>query len=328
MTYNFFNLNSMMSGFPLLGAQIFGNNFGNFNMGNFNIGNQNADLGYNIGSILCNTGCLVVNSYRTEKAAEKQADLDMDNEYKNIDDQISSTLKEIGSGYDEHNYTTAKLDSKYDTDETNTKDAFDAAAKDYNTANDFITKNKNAYDQIKDKSDEELTTDQKELKDQYKKYLKDLTNLKTENDKKEREYKNAVKAKEEAQRKLDANIRKVTELLAKRAKLENQINNRDLDKLSKKVKKGSDDVLTDKLNNNGTLKENESFDVTDFNTAVHRLMNSTRGSEERYKNAKLVSNIYKKLPETDKNSRLKKCAEIAEEEIRKHKKPDNETQGA
>ena len=81
-----------------------------------------------------------------------------------------------------------------------------------------------------------------------------------------------------------------------------------MDKLSKKVKKGSDDDLTGKLNKDGTLNKNKCFYVTDFNTAVHRLMNSTRGSEERYKNAQLVSDIYKNLPETDKNSRLKKCA--------------------
>lgn len=319
MTYNFFNLNSMMSGFPMFnGASLLG----------INSGYSNAYTGMQVANIFAGVLGQVTSAYQAEKTAEKQADLDMDNEYKNIDDQISSTLKEIGSGYDEHNYTTAKLDSKYDTDISNTKSAKDIAEGNYNTANEFITENKDTYSKIKNKSETELTEPEKTLKKDYEEKISKLTELKKEKIKKETDYDNTVKAQEEAQRKLDANIRKVTELLAKRAKLENQINNRDLDKLSKKVKKGSDDVLTDKLNKDGTLNKDKSFDVTDFNTAVHRLMNSTRGSEERYKNAQLVSDIYKKLPETDKNSRLKKCAEIAEEEIRKHKKPDNETQTA
>lgn len=312
MTYNFFNLNSMMSGFPLLGAQIFGNNFGNFNMGNFNIGNQNADLGYNIGSILCNTGCLVVNSYRTEKAAEKQADLDMDNELRNIDKEIkevedSNPKDKISKSY-QNNIDKAKKEQIDTTKSWNeaTKNVADLEKQSNEKPDDNTLKNKlDAAKTIMDELDKKLKTlnGEANVKGSIKYYEKERD--------------------DELERLEQAKKDKLTELKEKKAKLENQINNRDLDKLSKKVKKGSDDVLTDKLNNNGTLKENESFDVTDFNTAVHRLMNSTRGSEERYKNAKLVSNIYKKLPETDKNSRLKKCAEIAEEEIRKHDKEDN-----
>lgn len=317
MTYNFFNLNSMMSGFPLLGAQIFGNNFGNFNMGNFNIGNQNADLGYNIGSILCNTGCLVVNSYRTEKAAEKQADLDMDTELRNIDKEI----KEVEDSNPKDKISKSYEDNikKAEGEKEATITSLAKATENYNKLND-------AYE--KDKSNATLKSNVDEAKK-----IMDKLNEKLDTLNGEAEMKGSIKYYEaqkeaELERLQEEKEHRLTELKEKKAKLENQINNRDLDKLSKKVKKGSDDVLTDKLNKDGTLNKDKSFDVTDFNTAVHRLMNSTRGSEERYKNAKLVSNIYKRLPETDKNSRLKKCAEIAEEEIRKHKKPDNETQTA
>ncbi len=319
MTYNFFNLNSMMSGFPMFnGASLLG----------INSGYSNAYTGMQVANIFAGVLGQVTNAYQAEKTAEKQADLDMDNEYKNIDDQISSTLKEIGSGYDEHNYTTATLDSKYDTTISEKQTTANDATNTYNTEENYLKENKSKYNEIKAKSVTERTKDDKDFIEDYDKRNNKLSTLKAAQENANRELQAAKDAKIQAQRKLDANIRKVTELLAKRAKLENQINNRDLDKLSKKVKKGSDDDLTNKLTKNGEVIDTQTYTVTDFNTAVHRLMISTRGSEERYKNAQLVSDIYKKLPETDKNSRLKKCAEIAEEEIRKHKKPDNETQGA
>ena len=306
----------MMSGFPFFGAQIFGNNFGNFNMGNFNmgnfnIGNQNADLGYNIGSILCNTGCLVVNTYRTEKAAEKQADLDMDAELRNIDKEI----KEV-----EDSDPKDKISKSYQNNIIKAEDEKKATITSLAEATSNYQKLNDAYE--KDKNNATL----KSNVDTAKKLVDDL-NKKLETLNGEDNIEGSVKyykkkRDDELERLEQAKKDKLTELKERKAKLENQINNRDLDKLSKKVKKGSDDVLTGKLNNDGTLKNDNSFDVTDFNTAVHRLMNSTRGSEERYKNAKLVSYIYKNLPETDKNSRLKASAEIAEEEIRKHEKPN------
>lgn len=301
MTYNL-NFNSILSSFPMFnGASLLG----------INSGYSNAYTGMQVANIFAGVLGQVTNAYQAEKADEKQADLDMDTELRNIDKEIkevedSNPKDKISKSY-QNNIDKAKKEQIDTTKSWNeaTKNVADLEKQSNEKPDDNTLKNKlDAAKTIMDELDKKLKTlnDEANVKGSIKYYEKERD--------------------DELERLEQAKKDKLTELKEKKAKLENQINNRDLDKLSKKVKKGSDDVLTDKLNNNGTLKENESFDVTDFNTAVHRLMNSTRGSEERYKNAKLVSNIYKKLPETDKNSRLKKCAEIAEEEIRKHKKPN------
>ena len=301
MTYNL-NFNSILSSFPMFnGASLLG----------INSGYSNAYTGMQVANIFAGVLGQVTNAYQAEKADEKQADLDMDTELRNIDKEI----KEVEDSKPEDKISKSYEDNikKAEGEKEATITSLAKATENYNKLND-------AYE--KDKSNATLKSNVDEAKKIMDKLNEKLGTLNGE-----AEMKGSVKyyeAKKEAELKRlqEEKEHRLTELKEKKAKLENQINNRDLDKLSKKVKKGSDDDLTGKLNKDGTLKENKSFDVTDFNTAVHRLMNSTRGSEERYKNAQLVSNIYKKLPETDKNSRLKKCAEIAEEEIRKHKKPD------
>lgn len=295
MTYNL-NFNSILSSFPMFnGASLLG----------INSGYSNAYTGMQVANIFAGVLGQVTNAYQAEKADEKQADLDMDTELRNIDKEI----KEVEDSKPED-----KISKSY-------QDNIDKATKRRDIVSGEITEAAKALDEIKKEADSETKTSRKqnaekklkELEAEYSK-LNDPNgatgSIKYYEAQKEAELKRLQEEKEH----------RLTELKEKKAKLENQINNRDLDKLSKKVKKGSDDDLTGKLNKDGTLNKNKSFDVTDFNTAVHRLMNSTRGSEERYKNAQLVSDIYKNLPETDKNSRLKKCAEIAEEEIRKHKK--------
>ena len=270
-----------------------------------NSGYSNAYTGMQVANIFAGVLGQVTNAYQAEKADEKQADLDMDTELRNIDKEI----KEVEDSKPED-----KISKSYE-------DNIKKATTRRDTVSGEITKATQALEAIEKEPDSDTKASRKQnaedklnkLKDEYK-----ILDGKKETEGSVKYYEAQKEA--ELKRLQEEKEHRLTELKEKKAKLENQINNRDLDKLSKKVKKGSDDDLTGKLNKDGTLNKNKSFDVTDFNTAVHRLMNSTRGSEERYKNAQLVSDIYKNLPETDKNSRLKKCAEIAEEEIRKHKK--------
>ena len=291
----------MISSFPMFnGASLLG----------INSGYSNAYTGMQVANIFAGVLGQVTNAYQAEKAADKQADLDMDAALRNIDKEI----KEVEDSNPED-----KISKSYE------KNIIKATRR-RDTVSGEITKANDALAAIEKEPDSEIKTSRKQNAEKKLKELEAEYNKLTNTDANTEGSIEYCKKKrdDELKRLKQAKKDKLTELKERKAKLENQINNRDLDKLSKKVKKGSDDVLTGKLQNNGKLKEGQSFDVTDFNTAVHRLMNSTRGSEERYKNAQLVSYIYKNLPETDKNSRLKNSAEIAEEEIRKYDKEHND----
>ena len=248
-------------------------------------------------------------SYRAECQAEKQAEkVQYSNNASKIE-EIDKQIKELEN---------LDIDNEVKTDSNvvaKQKD-FDAASKAVETNKIYLSDNKDAFDAAKKrKAKNEMKDGDGELIRKYEEALRQQDKLeKTEKTAKSEleTAKTAAKTKIEKKRNDD-----IDDLKAKKAELQEDIDNHDLkDANGNSVTRLSDLKYDKLLGKDGLAKKNEKYSKAAVKTAVNRFMQAT-APETKLKTAKNLVTMFEGC--SDWNESLQKAANIAQRYINEHK---------
>ena len=309
---------NMFGGTGLGCLSSFGNfgSFGGFGMGGSLFTNclgdfdYDAAAGYGVANAIWGVAAMAINQSVSNKRAEKAEHENNKAEIENIDKQISDLRstkaeEEIDSSYDK-NIETAR--NNLSNAEQAWKNAQELEAA-YNTdlRKEGLTEAEKT--EIRQKI-ENLKVDEKE-----KEYKKLNGDEKTEGSVKyyEAEKKKAIETK---QAEID---RQIKDLEAKKAKLQEAVENVDLDKADgTKLTRTSDEKYAEKLVD-GKVDKSKSYTEKDIRTAIMHFSKEIDGTPEKLQKAQNVYDMYSCIPESDKNSTMKRAVEIAYNYIKEHK---------
>ena len=127
---------------------------------------------------------------------------------------------------------------------------------------------------------------------------------------------NKIEANKKEIQKLDNDIK---DLEAKKAKLQEAVENVDLDKADgTKLTRTSDEKYAEKLVD-GKVDKSKSYTEKDIRTAIMHFSKEIDGTPEKLQKAQNVYDMYSCIPESDKNSTMKRAVEIAYNYIKEHK---------
>ena len=315
--FGMYNMN-MFGGTGLGCLSSFGNfgSFGGFGMGGSLFTNclgdfdYDAAAGYGVANAIWGVAAMAINQSVSNKRAEKAEHENNKAEIENIDKQISDLRstkaeEEIDSSYDK-NIETAR--NNLSNAEQAWKNAQELEAA-YNTdlRKEGLTEAEKT--EIRQKI-ENLKVDEKE-----KEYKKLNGDEKTEGSVKyyEAEKKKAIETK---QAEID---RQIKDLEAKKAKLQEAVENVDLDKADgTKLTRTSDEKYAEKLVD-GKVDKSKSYTEKDIRTAIMHFSKEIDGTPEKLQKAQNVYDMYSCIPESDKNSTMKRAVEIAYNYIKEHK---------
>ncbi len=285
-----------------MGGSLFTNCLGDFD--------YDAAAGYGVANAIWGVAAMAINQSVSNKRAEKAEHENNKAEIENIDKQISDLRstkaeEEIDSSYDK-NIETAR--NNLSNAEQAWKNAQELEAA-YNTdlRKEGLTEAEKT--EIRQKI-ENLKVDEKE-----KEYKKLNGDEKTEGSVKyyEAEKKKAIETK---QAEID---RQIKDLEAKKAKLQEAVENVDLDKADgTKLTRTSDEKYAEKLVD-GKVDKSKSYTEKDIRTAIMHFSKEIDGTPEKLQKAQNVYDMYSCIPESDKNSTMKRAVEIAYNYIKEHK---------
>lgn len=311
MGYGFNTMNNgWMSTFQQ-GLSAFGvgtNSWGSLGTIGYNV-NYDSMAGYAVANSVFGVLSQAVSSSQAEKQAEK---VQYSNNARRIE-QIDKQIKEL-ENTDINNEVETR--SKTDSDLKNKQEAFDKASKAVDANENYLSDNKDAYDAAKDrKAKNEMKEGDGALIKKYEECENQKGKLKTAEDKAKKELDNA---KEALKIKIENEIKgEIADLKAEKAKLQEEVDNQDLDNADgNKLSRLSDEKYENLLGEDGLAKKNEKYSKAAVKTAVNRFMQAT-APETKLKTAKNLVTMFEGC--SDWNESLQKAANIAQRYINEHK---------
>ena len=311
MVYGFNTMNNgWMSTFQQ-GLSAFGvgtNSWGSLGTIGYNV-NYDAMAGYAVANSVFGVLSQAVFSCQAEKQAEK---VQYSNNARRIE-QIDKQIKELENTDSNDEVETR---SKTDSDVKAKQTAFDKASEAVKTNESYLKDNEKAYNAAKEReSKNEMKEGDGALINKYKECENQIGDLKKAEDKAKAEL---DAAKDALRTKIENEIKgEIADLKAEKAKLQEEVDNQDLDNADgNKLSRLSDEKYENLLGEDGLAKKNEKYSKAAVKTAVNRFMQAT-APETKLKTAKNLVTMFEGC--SDWNESLQKAANIAQRYINEHK---------
>ncbi len=284
-----------------MGGSLFTNCLGDFD--------YDAAAGYGVANAVLGVAGMAINQSVSNKRAAKAEHENNKAEIENIDKQISSKTATKNNLTNEN---TSLLD-----DVNTAKSNSEELGKQINTKKATVDNLKAEYDRlIKDDTQKEAQTNALKEWNAAKDELEELEKEKAAQDKIVKDNNNKIEANKKEIQKLDNDIK---DLEAKKAKLQEAVENVDLDKADgTKLTRTSDEKYAEKLVD-GKVDKSKSYTEKDIRTAIMHFSKEIDGTPEKLQKAQNVYDMYSCIPESDKNSTMKRAVEIAYNYIKEHK---------
>ena len=284
-----------------MGGSLFTNCLGDFD--------YDAAAGYGVANAVLGVAGMAINQSVSNKRAAKAEHENNKAEIENIDKQISSKTATKNNLTNEN---TSLLD-----DVNTAKSNSEELGKQINTKKATVDNLKAEYDRlIKDDTQKEAQTNALKEWNAAKDELEELEKEKAAQDKIVKDNNNKTEANKKEIQKLDNDIK---DLEAKKAKLQEAVENVDLDKADgTKLTRTSDEKYAEKLVD-GKVDKSKSYTEKDIRTAIMHFSKEIDGTPEKLQKAQNVYDMYSCIPESDKNSTMKRAVEIAYNYIKEHK---------
>ena len=303
-------MNNGWMGMLQQGLSSFGvgtNSWGSFGTIGYNV-NYDAMAGYAVANSVFGVLSQAVSSSQAEKQAEK---VQYSNNARRIE-QIDKQIKELeNTDINDEVETRSKTDSNVKAKQT----ALDTASQLLTKNEDYLKKESGNYAAALEREKAGTATEaDKKLISEYKKAEGNTKTLEKEKNKAQTDL-NA--AKEALETKIKKEIKgKIADLKAEKAKLQEEVDNQDLDNADgNKLSRLSDEKYENLLGEDGLAKKNEKYSKAAVKTAVNRFMQAT-APETKLKTAKNLVTMFEGC--SDWNENLQKAANIAQRYINEH----------
>lgn len=311
MGYGFNTMNNgWMSTFQQ-GLSAFGvgtNSWGSLGTIGYNV-NYDSMAGYAVANSVFGILNQAVSSSQVEKQAEK---VQYSNNARRIE-QIDKQIKELeNTDMNDEVETRSKTDSGVKAKQT----AFDKASQLLTKNEDYLKKESGNYAAALEREKAGTATEaDKKLISEYKKAEENTKTLGKEKNEAQTDLDNA---KDALRTKIENEIKgEIADLKAEKAKLQEEVDNQDLDNADgNKLSRLSDEKYENLLGKDGLAKKNEKYSKAAVKTAVNRFMQAT-APETKLKTAKNLVTMFEGC--SDWNESLQKAANIAQRYINEHK---------
>lgn len=304
-------MNNGWMGMLQQGLSSFGvgtNSWGSFGTIGYNV-NYDAMAGYAVANSVFGVLSQAVSSSQAEKQAEK---VQYSNNARRIE-QIDKQIKELeNTDFNDEVETRSKTDSDVKAKQT----AFDKASQLLTKNEDYLKKESGNYAAALEREKAGTATEaDKKLISEYKKAEGNTKTLEQEKKKAQTDLDNAKNA---LRIKIENEIKgEIADLKAEKAKLQEEVDNQDLDNADgNKLSRLSDEKYENLLDEDGFAKKNEKYSKAAVKTAVNRFMQAT-APETKLKTAKNLVTMFEGC--SDWNESLQKAANIAQRYINEHK---------
>lgn len=311
MGYGFNTMNNgWMSTFQQ-GLSAFGvgtNSWGSLGTIGYNV-NYDSMAGYAVANSVFGVLSQAISTSQAEKQAEK---VQYSNNARRIE-QIDKQIKELeNTDFNDEVETRSKTDSDVKAKQT----AFDKASQSLTKNEEYLKNESGNYAAALEREKAGTATEaDKKLISEYKKAEGNTTTLEQEKNKAQTDLYNAKKA---LRIKIENEIKgEIADLKAEKAKLQEEVDNQDLDNADgNKLSRLSDEKYENLLGEDGLAKKNEKYSKAAVKTAVNRFMQAT-APETKLKTAKNLVTMFEGC--SDWNESLQKAANIAQRYINEHK---------
>lgn len=311
MGYGFNTMNNgWMSTFQQ-GLSAFGvgtNSWGSLGTIGYNV-NYDSMAGYAVANSVFGVLSQAISTSQAEKQAEK---VQYSNNARRIE-QIDKQIKELeNTDFNDEVETRSKTDSDVKAKQT----AFDKASQSLTKNEEYLKNESGNYAAALEREKAGTATEaDKKLISEYKKAEGNTTTLEQEKNKAQTDLDNAKKA---LRIKIENEIKgEIADLKAEKAKLQEEVDNQDLDNADgNKLSRLSDEKYENLLGEDGLAKKNEKYSKAAVKTAVNRFMQAT-APETKLKTAKNLVTMFEGC--SDWNESLQKAANIAQRYINEHK---------
>ena len=304
-------MNNGWMGMLQQGLSSFGvgtNSWGSFGTIGYNV-NYDAMAGYAVANSVFGVLSQAVSSSQAEKQAEK---VQYSNNARRIE-QIDKQIKELeNTDINDEVETRSKTDSNVKAKQT----ALDTASQLLTKNEEYLKKESGNYAAALEREKAGTATEaDKKLISEYKKAEGNTKTLEKEKNKAQTDLDDA---KEALETKIKKEIKgEIADLKAEKAKLQEEVDNQDLDNADgNKLSRLSDEKYENLLGEDGLAKKNEKYSKAAVKTAVNRFMQAT-APETKLKTAKNLVTMFEGC--SDWNENLQKAANIAQRYINEHK---------
>ena len=311
MGYGFNTMNNGWMSMLQQGLSSFGvgtNSWGSLGTIGYNV-NYDSMAGYAVANSVFGVLSQAVSSSQAEKQAEK---VQYSNNARRIE-QIDKQIKELeNTDMNDEVETRSKTDSGVKAKQT----AFDKASQSLTKNEEYLKKESGNYAAALEREKAGTATEaDKKLISEYKKAEGNTKTLEQEKNKAQTDLDNAKKA---LKIKIENEINgEIDDLKAEKAKLQEEVDNQDLDNADgNKLSRLSDEKYENLLGEDGLAKKNEKYSKAAVKTAVNRFMQAT-APETKLKTAKNLVTMFEGC--SDWNESLQKAAKIAQRYINEHK---------
>ena len=303
-------MNNGWMGMLQQGLSSFGvgtNSWGSFGTIGYNV-NYDAMAGYAVANSVFGVLSQAVSSSQAEKQAEK---VQYSNNARRIE-QIDKQIKELeNTDINDEVETRSKTDSNVKAKQT----ALDTASQLLTKNKEYLKKESGNYAAALEREKAGTATEaDKKLISEYKKAEGNTKTLEQEKNKAQTDL---DAAKEALETKIENEIKgEIADLKAEKAKLQEEVDNQDLDNADgNKLSRLSDEKYENLLGEDGLAKKNEKYSKAAVKTAVNRFMQAT-APETKLKTAKNLVTMFEGC--SDWNENLQKAANIAQRYINEH----------
>lgn len=311
MGYGFNTMNNGWMSMFQQGLSSFGvgtNSWGSLGTIGYNV-NYDAMAGYAVANSVFGVLSQAVSSSQAEKQAEK---VQYSNNARRIE-QIDKQIKELeNTDMNDEVETRSKTDSGVKAKQT----AFDKASQSLTKNEEYLKKESGNYAAALEREKAGTATEaDKKLISEYKKAEGNTKTLEKEKNEAQTDLDNA---KDALRTKIENEIKgEIADLKAEKAKLQEEVDNQDLDNADgNKLSRLSDEKYENLLGEDGLAKKNEKYSKAAVKTAVNRFMQAT-APETKLKTAKNLVTMFEGC--SDWNESLQKAANIAQRYINEHK---------
>lgn len=304
-------MNNGWMGMLQQGLSSFGvgtNSWGSLGTIGYNV-NYDAMAGYAVANSVFGVLSQAVSSSQAEKQAEKTQ---YSNNASRIE-QIDKQIKELeNTDINDEVETRSKTDSNVKAKQT----ALDTASQLLTKNEEYLKKESGNYAAALEREKAGTATEaDKKLISEYKKAEGNTKTLEQEKNKAQTDL---DAAKEALETKIKKEIKgEIADLKAEKAKLQEEVDNQDLDNADgNKLSRLSDEKYENLLGEDGLAKKNEKYSKAAVKTAVNRFMQAT-APETKLNTAKNLVTMFEGC--SDWNENLQKAANIAQRYINEHK---------
>lgn len=295
----------LQQGFSSFGVGT--NSWGSFGTIGYNV-NYDAMAGYAVANSVFGVLSQAVSSSQAEKQAEKTQ---YSNNASRIE-QIDKQIKELeNTDINDEVETRSKTDSNVKAKQT----ALDTASQLLTKNEEYLKNESGNYAAALEREKAGTATEaDKKLISEYKKAEGNTKTLEQEKNKAQTDL---DAAKEALETKIENEIKgEIADLKAEKAKLQEEVDNQDLDNADgNKLSRLSDEKYENLLGEDGLAKKNEKYSKAAVKTAVNRFMQAT-APETKLKTAKNLVTMFEGC--SDWNENLQKAANIAQRYINDH----------